>query len=196
MHVRVLDRPEIPAKSAKSTQKSGATATMKTSGRVIVVALDHTIASANALTHVLDNVVRNGDKLVLVSVGVTEGPDWGDLVDAAADIPDPDLKEAESQASSILIEAEKQVKERFAGNEISIIRRAVTGSSVHDAIVDICNQVNANLLVLGSKNRPGFKRLILGSVSDECAHRAQCAVLIVKGPPEEASGKWPTWARL
>ncbi|KND01711.1 uncharacterized protein SPPG_03505 [Spizellomyces punctatus DAOM BR117] len=166
--------------------------------RVIVVALDHTPTSAHALTYLLDNVVRLGDRLVLVSVGVTEGPEWADVVDAAAGVPDPNLKEAEAQAAALLHDAEKLVKDRFAGNEITVLRRPVTGSSVHNMIVEVCDEVNANLLVMGSRNRPGFKRIILGSVSDECAHRAKCAVLIVKDdrPEEEGNSRWPVWARL
>ncbi|TPX72639.1 hypothetical protein SpCBS45565_g00182 [Spizellomyces sp. 'palustris'] len=209
--------------------------------RVIVVALDHTPTAAHALTvrvqmptsiflsvltdtkYLLDNVVRLGDRLVLVSVGVTEGPEWADVVDAAAGIPDPNLKEAEAQAAALLHDAEKLVKDRFAGNEITVLRRAVTGSSVHNMIVEVCDEVNANMLVVGSRNRPGFKRsvrhnviarvvhpnestlaplstyrIILGSVSDECAHKAKCAVLIVKDdrPDEEGNSRWPVWARL
>lgn len=47
----------------------------------------------------------------------------------------------------------------------------------------------AQLLVLGSRGRGGFKGLLLGSVSSKCAAHATCPVLIVHAddvPPDEA----------
>ncbi|GKV31489.1 hypothetical protein SLEP1_g40175 [Rubroshorea leprosula] len=41
---------------------------------------------------------------------------------------------------------------------------------------------HATILVLGSHGYGAMKRAVLGSVSDYCAHHAQCTVMIVKKP--------------
>jgi nucleotide-binding universal stress UspA family protein len=48
-----------------------------------------------------------------------------------------------------------------------------------NAILQVANEVNADLIVVGNKRMQGAGRF-LGSVPNDVAHRAPCAVLIVK----------------
>jgi nucleotide-binding universal stress UspA family protein len=58
---------------------------------------------------------------------------------------------------------------------------------VVDEILDLAGELEAGLIVMGSRGMGPVKRLVLGSVSEGVVHHARCPVLLVRGG-EEA---WP-----
>lgn len=60
---------------------------------------------------------------------------------------------------------------------VTIERHAVEGTP---AAVLIEESRGADLLVVGSRGHGGFAQLLLGSVSQQCAHHAECPVVIVR----------------
>jgi nucleotide-binding universal stress UspA family protein len=49
-----------------------------------------------------------------------------------------------------------------------------------DAILDVAEEENADLIVVGNKGMTGAKRFLLGSVPNKVSHHAPCSVLIVR----------------
>jgi nucleotide-binding universal stress UspA family protein len=49
-----------------------------------------------------------------------------------------------------------------------------------DAILEVAQQVEADLIVVGSKGMRGAKRFLLGSVPNKISHEAPCDVMIVR----------------
>jgi nucleotide-binding universal stress UspA family protein len=49
-----------------------------------------------------------------------------------------------------------------------------------DAILDVAEEQNADLIVVGNKGMSGAKRFLLGSVPNKVSHHAPCSVLIVR----------------
>lgn len=49
-----------------------------------------------------------------------------------------------------------------------------------NAILDVAEERNADLIVVGNKGMTGAKRFLIGSVPNKVAHHAPCSVLIVK----------------
>ena len=49
-----------------------------------------------------------------------------------------------------------------------------------DAILDVAEEMNADLIVVGNKGMTGAKRFLLGSVPNKVSHHAPCGVYIVR----------------
>jgi nucleotide-binding universal stress UspA family protein len=49
-----------------------------------------------------------------------------------------------------------------------------------DAILDVAEETNADLIVVGNKGMTGAKRFLLGSVPNKVSHHAPCDLIIVR----------------
>ncbi|GAA4612060.1 hypothetical protein GCM10023195_51450 [Actinoallomurus liliacearum] len=67
-----------------------------------------------------------------------------------------------------------------AGHEVSIKVRAITGVPAEELLNA---SAGTDLLVVGSRGHGGFARLLLGSVSSQCVHHADCPVVVVPSRP-------------
>lgn len=61
--------------------------------------------------------------------------------------------------------------------DVKIERRVLEGAA---AAVLVEESRGADLLVVGSRGHGGFAQLLVGSVSQQCAHHAECPVVIVR----------------
>jgi nucleotide-binding universal stress UspA family protein len=52
-----------------------------------------------------------------------------------------------------------------------------------DALIQVAEEVNADLVVVGNRGMTGAKRFVLGSVPNKVAHHCPCSVLIVNTAP-------------
>ena len=55
-----------------------------------------------------------------------------------------------------------------------------TQISVEAAIVEYAEQTNIDLIIIGTRGRSGFKRMLLGSVASGVVTYATCPVMVVK----------------
>ena len=53
-----------------------------------------------------------------------------------------------------------------------------------DEIVALAEQIDAGLVVMGSRGLGGIRRALMGSVSDSVVRHAHCPVLVVRGKEE------------
>jgi nucleotide-binding universal stress UspA family protein len=75
-----------------------------------------------------------------------------------------------------------KIKEKMNENgDIQLKTEVVVSStSVVAAIVDYAEHENVDLIVIGSRGRSGFKKLLLGSTASGVVTYATCPVLVVK----------------
>jgi nucleotide-binding universal stress UspA family protein len=81
---------------------------------------------------------------------------------------------SDSRADAILDEACSAM--RVAGVEAEAHARK---GSPAEAIIDVAEEIGADLIVVGNKGLAGTRRYLLGSVPDKVSHHAPCSVLIV-----------------
>ncbi|HEY7693755.1 MAG TPA: universal stress protein [Gaiellaceae bacterium] len=141
---------------------------------VVVVGVDHSAGAKEALRFALEEARLRRATLRAVHAwhfryegwtGMEAGlPPFGDelheLRDAATAALDSTLHEAIPDTGGVEVEP-----------------RAVEGAP---AAVLVEESRDADLLVVGSRGLGGFAQLLLGSVSQQCAHHAECPVVIVR----------------
>ena len=68
--------------------------------------------------------------------------------------------------------------------EIPAHTRVETGDPA-DAIIEVSEQEESDLIVMGSRGMSTLKSFFVGSVSQQVLRRAKCAVLVSKGLPDD-----------
>ena len=112
-----------------------------------------------------------------------------ELVSAFEPVPNQRLREESRQApedlqwmvnpredvDATLKEAAEQAKE--AGVDVETYARQ---GDPADAILDVAEEQNADLIIVGNKGMTGAKRFLLGSVPNKVSHHAPCSVMIIQ----------------
>jgi nucleotide-binding universal stress UspA family protein len=135
---------------------------------VIVVGVDHSDAAKAALRFALEEAQFRGATLRAVHAIGSFGSYPSLAVDVAA---------VHRAAEDLMENATSEVTAE--GDDVEIERRVVEGAP---GAVLVAESRGADLLVVGSRGHGGFTGLLLGSVSQQCAHHAECPVVIVRAP--------------
>jgi nucleotide-binding universal stress UspA family protein len=86
--------------------------------------------------------------------------------------------------------ARQGAQELVDGMSVAIEGVVVQGraiESLHPAETLVEHSKGADMLVVSSRGRGSFRSLLLGSVSQQCAHHAECPVVIIRAEPENRS---------
>ncbi|MGC1134712.1 MAG: universal stress protein [Nitrososphaeraceae archaeon] len=147
----------------------------------IVVAIDGSEPSFDAADYALSFAELYNSQLTALYVVSVRVPN-----DFDSDIPDDKMPD---QIKKIMNEAKiesepwfKRIKSAIGNESLINFRTKIILSSmkVSGVIVNFSEDTNVDLIVIGTRGRSGFKRLLLGSVASDTVMYAHCPVLVVK----------------
>ena len=88
-------------------------------------------------------------------------------------------KTARENALRILEETIAKVKEIFESKNVAIATDVLFGTP-ESRIVETAEEIQADLIIVGSHGYSRWERLLLGSVSNSVVQHAPCSVLVVR----------------
>ena len=79
-----------------------------------------------------------------------------------------------------LLDILEQAKQKFAEKGITVETKLLEGFVVHEEIIEAAQDLNVDLIVMGSHGRTGVRKLVLGSVAQKVLGESHIPVLIVR----------------
>jgi nucleotide-binding universal stress UspA family protein len=143
--------------------------------RSIVVGTDGSETAGKAVQEAIDLAKSVGASVYVVSA--YEPVPQARLREEARQAPE-DLQwmiNPREDVDSTLSDAADHV--RGAGLDVETFARE---GDPADAILDVAEERDADLIVVGNKGMTGAKRFLLGSVPNRVSHHAPCSVLIIR----------------
>jgi nucleotide-binding universal stress UspA family protein len=141
----------------------------------IVVGTDGSNTAGEAVRQATELAQSLGAKVYLVSA--YEPVPEGRLRDERQQVPE-DLQwmvNPREDVEETLQEGAKSLE----GQGVEVETLAREGDPA-DAILDVAEEKNADLIVVGNKGMTGAKRFLLGSVPNKVSHHAPCSVMIIR----------------
>jgi nucleotide-binding universal stress UspA family protein len=141
----------------------------------IVVGTDGSDTAKEAVRQAAELAKTVGGKLHLVSA--YEPVPEGRLRQERQQVPD-DLQwmvNPKEEVNNTLKEAAEELEEK--GVEVHTYARE---GDPADAILDVAEEENADLIVVGNKGMTGARRFLLGSVPNKVSHHAPSSVMIIR----------------
>lgn len=140
----------------------------------ILVAVDDSEISANVIQQAAQLAKALNSQITLVQV-MTLDPY---LADAYLRMGQSNelIERVRSYVQENLTKAQKQFEELGQ----TVATQVVEGFSVHEEIIKAAQNLEVDLIIMGSHGRTGFKKFILGSVAQKVLGESHIPVLIVR----------------
>lgn len=149
----------------------------------LVVAVDGSETSINALKHAAELAGVNGARLTLVHVA-----NPAEYMALAPEFLQHESYEAAvAQGNEVLDAAERTARELGVGNTVKHLLVANKGArEMAQDLVDYADENGAGLLVLGTHGRTGLMHLLMGSFAETVMRQSHLPLLIIRSKAEEA----------
>ncbi|XP_061995024.1 universal stress protein PHOS32 [Rosa rugosa] len=154
---------------------------------LMLIAIDDSEHSFYALEWTLDHLFAPGSthpfKLGIIHARASPASALGVAGVGSGDFLNSLISDMKKSATKTV----EKAKEVCATKKVEIVLVEVMEGDPRNVMPEAVDKHKAALLVLGSHGYGAVKRAVLGSVSDFCAHHANCSVMIVKRPTKPAA---------
>ncbi|CAO3641653.1 unnamed protein product [Cunninghamella blakesleeana] len=150
--------------------------------RTFMLATDLASYSEYALDWARDEVMDDGDELIVLRVVTIDMSDKRSVIQAQLE---HESKMAKEKATQVM---EKVMKTSGPDTKISVIIEFVIGK-VQESIQEMIAMYQPSMLIVGTRGLSEFKGILLGSVSSYCLKHSGIPVAIARPKEEEASEK-------
>ena len=152
---------------------------MSTKHFSILVAIDGSDSSMKAVDYAIE-LAKKQDNSRLTVLNILDFDTIKQLSSSIITAPTYGLEEYELHKKAA-VEWLDVVKRKCENEGVQTEIKVIGGPSpVSDSILIYAENENVDLIVVGTKGRSGFKKLLLGSVASKVVTYAHCPVLVVK----------------
>jgi len=152
---------------------------MSTRNFSILAAIDGSDSSMKAVDYAIE-LAKKQDNSRLTVLNILDFDTIKQLSSSIITAPTYGLEEYELHKKAVL-EWLDEVKRKCENEGVQTEIKVIGGPSpVSDSILIYAENENVDLIVVGTKGRSGFKKLLLGSVASKVVTYAHCPVLVVK----------------
>ena len=142
----------------------------------ILVPVDGSETSHAAVEKAVEFAKAFGSKITVVQALVL------DPYIAAEYISASQTNDLIERARTSIEESLAAAKAKFNEQGIEVETKLLEGQVIHREIIRAAEELHADLIIIGSHGRTGFKKLFLGSVAQSLLGDSQVPVLIVRQP--------------
>ncbi|MBS1126331.1 MAG: uspA protein [Nitrospirae bacterium] len=144
----------------------------------ILVGFDGSEFSRAALLEAANRIKRRGGKVILLNAVYFDEEEFGNK---------PEQLEKRMESGKKICSGAKEMVRKEFGIDIESI---VSEGEPPEVIARTAQEMNADLIAMGTHGRRGIKRFIMGSVTSGVIGHAPCDVLVVKKPCTRCTGEF------
>ena len=139
----------------------------------ILVAVDGSQASMDAADQAIEIARKYNSELIALHVILSDTTIFGTN-------PPQHIDEIKQQAQQYLDKIKQKLPNQHDNNKIQMRTELISSATAVGGIVGFAEKENIDLIVVGTRGRSGFKKLLLGSVASGVVNYAHCPVMVVR----------------
>jgi nucleotide-binding universal stress UspA family protein len=150
----------------------------------ILVAIDGSTSSVHTIDCAISIAMKNNSQLVILYViDVYKYPYLPSSIILAPTFGSEKYLEERNEAKEQMNKIKEKYKQKTKNNiDFKELKTEIVegAKSAATTIIEYAESENIDLIIIGSRGRTSFKKLLLGSVSSNIIKNAHCAVLVIR----------------